>query len=90
MVKEVLPFWGMAALGIAFSIVGAALARHIGNQYNLSHFDQTVLVLVANFLSFAIFWVVKLLVFNRMFKVELEEFDEHLTVEESKEDTSVH
>ena len=79
----------MAALGIAFSIVGAALARHIGIHYNLSHFQQTVLVLVANFLSFAIFWVVKLLVFNRMFKVELEEFDEHLTEEESKEGTTV-
>jgi hypothetical protein len=44
-------------------------------------------VLVANFLSFAIFWVVKLLVFNRMFKVVLEEFDEHLTAEESMEGT---
>ena len=90
MVKEVLPFWGMAALGIAFSIVGASLARRVGNHYNLSHFDQTVLVVVANFLSFAVFWVVKLLVFNRMFKVVLEEFDEHLTEEESKEDTTVH
>ncbi len=49
-----------------------------------------MLVLVANFLSFAVFWVVKLLVFNRMFKVVLEEFDEHLTEEESKEDTTVH
>ena len=36
-------------------------------------------------LSFAVFWVVKLLVFNRLFKVELEEFDEHLTIEEPKE-----
>jgi putative flippase GtrA len=85
LVKEVLPFWFMAALGIAFSIIGASLARHIGHQLKLHHTEQTVLVLVANFLSFAIFWVVKLLVFNRMFKVVLEEFDEHLTVEESME-----
>jgi putative flippase GtrA len=85
LVKEVLPFWVMAALGIAFSIVGAALARNIGHHYKLAHLDQTVLVLVANFLSFSVFWVVKLLVFNRMFKVVLEEFDEHLTVEESME-----
>jgi putative flippase GtrA len=92
LVKEVLPFWVMAAMGIAFSIVGAALARRIGIHFNLSHFEQTVLVLVANFLSFAVFWVVKLLVFNRMFKVELEEFDEHLTVEEEEEveSTGVH
>ena len=95
LVKEVLPFWVMAAMGIAFSIVGAALARRIGIHYKLSRFDQTLLVVVANFLSFAVFWVVKLLVFNRMFKVELEEFDEHLTVEEAEaeeevESTGVH
>jgi putative flippase GtrA len=88
-VKEVLPFWVMAALGIAFSIIGAALARHIGLHYKLHHLELTVLVLVANVLSFAVFWVVKLLVFNRLFKVELEEFDEHLSAEESKENSGV-
>jgi putative flippase GtrA len=88
LIKEVLPFWSMAALGIAFSIIGAALARDIGHHLKLAHIEQTVLVLVANFLSFAIFWVVKLLVFNRMFKVVLEEFDEHLTLEESMEDSA--
>jgi putative flippase GtrA len=88
-VKEVVPFWLMASLGIAFSIIGADLARHLGIHLKLSHFDQKILVLVANFLSFAVFWVVKLLVFNRMFKVVLEEFDEHLTIEESKENSGV-
>jgi putative flippase GtrA len=82
--KEVLPFWFMAALGIAFSIVGASLARHIGLHFKLGHFEQTLLVLAANVISFAIFWVVKLLVFNHMFKVVLEEFDEHLTAEEAE------
>src|SRR5580693_217333 len=60
LVKEVLPFWAMAALGIAFSIIGASLARDNGIHFKLAHLDQTVLVLVANFMSFAIFWVVKL------------------------------
>ena len=36
----------------------------------------------ANVMSFGVFWVVKLLVFNRLFKIELDEFDEHLTHEE--------
>jgi putative flippase GtrA len=83
--KEVVPFWTMAALGIAFSIVGAALARHVAIKYNLDHFETTLVVLVANVLSFAVFWVAKLLVFNRMFKTELGEFDEHLTYEEHEE-----
>jgi len=82
--KEVIPFWTVAAAGIAFSIVGAAVARHLGQTHDLSHLDQTVLVLAANVMSFAIFWVVKLLLFNRMFHVPslLEEIDEHLDVEE--------
>jgi putative flippase GtrA len=87
--KEVVPFWVMAALGIAFSIVGAALARHIAIKYNLDHFETTVLVLVANVVSFAIFWVAKMLVFNRLFRTELDEFDEHLTHEEQEESEDV-
>ena len=89
-VKEVLPFWVMAALGIAFSIVGAAVAHRIGVHFKLSHIELTAVVLVANVVSFAVFWVVKLLVFNHLFKVELEEFDEHLTAEESDEKSGVH
>ncbi len=85
--KEVVPFWVMAAAGIAFSIIGAAIARHISVKHGLSHFDTTVLVLVANVMSFAIFWVLKLVVFNKLFhhQIELEEFDEHLTHEEQEE-----
>jgi len=44
--------------------------------------ETTVVVLAANVMSFAIFWVIKLMLFNRVFKHELEEFDEHLTHEE--------
>ncbi len=83
--KEVAPFWLMAALGIAFSIVGASVARHIGQHYDLGNLSKTALVLVANVLSFSVFWVIKLLIFNRLFRVELEEFDEHLTAEEMAE-----
>jgi putative flippase GtrA len=89
-VKEVLPFWVMAVLGIAFSIIGAALAHHVGVHYKLHHLELTVLVLVANVVSFAVFWVVKLVVFNRLFRIELKEFDEHLAAEESIESSGIH
>jgi hypothetical protein len=82
--KEVVPFWTLAALGIAFSIVGAAVAHHVAVKYDLDHFETTVVVLFANVLSFAIFWVAKLVLFNKLFKIELEEFDEHLTHEEEE------
>jgi putative flippase GtrA len=77
LVKEIIPFWVMSALGIAFSIVGASVAKHISEHFGLSHFEQTLLVEAANITSFAIFWVAKYLVFNRIFKVHpLEELDE--------------
>jgi putative flippase GtrA len=82
--KEVVPFWTVAAAGIAFSIIWASLARHWAIKYQLDHFETTVLVLAANVLSFAIFWVLKLLLFNRLFQNEIAEFDEHLAHEEEE------
>jgi putative flippase GtrA len=82
LMREIVPFWGMATLGISVSIVGAQVARHIGLTHHLPHLEQTLLVLVANLASFGLFWVLKLLLFNRLFHFELEEFDEHLELEE--------
>jgi putative flippase GtrA len=87
LVKEVLPFWVMAAASIAFSMVGAALARYLGHRWHLHHVEETGLVLLANVLSFGIFWVLKLMVFNRTFRMPslMEELDEHLQAEEPEE-----
>jgi putative flippase GtrA len=81
LVREVMPFWVMSALGITFSIVGASVARHLGMGH--SHLVRTVLVLLANLASFGIFWVAKLAVFNRIFHVPplAEEIEEHLESE---------
>lgn len=81
--KEVLPFWALSLSSIAFSMVGASVARYLGTVWHLHHFEQTVLVLAANVLSFAIFWVLKLLVFNRTFRVPtlMDELDDHLQTE---------
>jgi putative flippase GtrA len=88
--KEVVPFWTMAAVGIAFSIIWAALARHVAIKYQLNHLETTVVVLVANVMSFGVFWVLKLMLFNRMFRQELDEFDEHLVHEEVGEEAAAH
>ena len=83
--KEVVPFWIMAAIGIAFSIVGAALARHIAIKHSLDHFETTLLVLFApTSCPSPSSGSLKLLIFNRLFRTELEEFDEHLTHERGR------
>jgi len=76
--REVVPFWVMSALGIAFSVVGATVARHLGANHG--HVEKTALVLIANLVSFGIFWVAKLMVFNRLFHVPdlRDEIDQHV------------
>ncbi len=69
--KEVIPFWAMSIFGIAFSIVGATVAKNIGHHFHgdHAHLEQTILVVAANLLSFGVFWVAKLMLFNRLFHV---------------------
>jgi putative flippase GtrA len=77
LMKEIVPFWAMSAIGIVVSIGGAAIARHLSIVHHLSHLQQTALVLLANVLSFGLFWVLKYMLFNRLFHVHpLEELDE--------------
>jgi putative flippase GtrA len=89
--KEVAPFWITSALGIAISILGAALARHVGTAEHFDHLDKTALVVGANIASFGVFWVLKLMLFNRLFHVQslLEEIDERVDEEEQNQDAAV-
>jgi putative flippase GtrA len=81
---EVLPFLLMAVLGTTFSIFGATLARGVVSSNDVHHLLNTAIVAFANLISFGIFWVLKLKVFNRIFHVdELAEMDEHLSTEEA-------
>ena len=77
LMKEIVPFWVMSAIGIVVSIGGAAVARHIGKVHHLTHLQQTAVVLLANLLSFGLFWVLKYMLYNRLFHVHpVEELDE--------------
>jgi putative flippase GtrA len=81
--KEILPFWAMSSLGIAFSAFGGAWAKDVVHHHHWHHLVNTVLLMGFNLGSFAIFWVLKMLVFNRIFHTgELAQIDEHLVAEE--------
>jgi putative flippase GtrA len=82
--REVVPFWTLTFLGIGVSQLGALVARHEVKAHHWSHVANTGLVVLANLASFAIFWVLKLIVFNRIFRIDvIEEIDEHLAIEEA-------
>jgi putative flippase GtrA len=87
--KEIIPFWTMSALGITFSIFGAIVAKKIIHGQNLPYLAGTALLVFANLMSFGIFWILKLKLFNHIFKVdELKEMDEHLSAEEAVDGVS--
>ena len=67
--REIVPYWSMAFLGIAFSQLGALWARHEVHSHNWSRLDDTAIVALTNVLCFAIFFLLKLMVFNRIFHV---------------------
>jgi putative flippase GtrA len=82
--REIVPFWTMSFLSIAFSQLGAFWARHEVHAHAWNHLANTALVTGANLLCFAIFFVIKLMVFNRIFRVnKLERLEEHLRLEET-------
>lgn len=81
--REIMPFWTMSMMGIAFSQLGAWWAKHEVHSHSWSHLFNTGLVTATNLGCFAVFWVLKLIVFNRIFQVHtLEDIEEHLDLEE--------
>jgi putative flippase GtrA len=70
LLKEVVPFWVASVVGIVLSIFTASEARHLGLTYFPHHHGiRTGLVEGANLLAFGLLWIVKFLVFNRLFRV---------------------
>ena len=65
--REVVPFWVLSIAGILFALFTASLAQHFSNTHHLQHLARTVVVVGANVAAFGILWVLKFLVFNRLF-----------------------
>lgn len=65
--REVLPFAVMSFSGMALSTGAAAGAHHLAVAHQLGHLTRTALVLGANLAAWGSLWVVKFLVFNRLF-----------------------
>jgi len=81
--KEVVPFTVLNLLGLAVALLGATYCRHVVYTHHLTHLVNTVLVAGVNLVSFAVFWVFKILLFNKIFHTTpIALYEEHLTLEE--------
>jgi putative flippase GtrA len=65
LMKEIVPFWVIAFVGIGFSTWAASVADHFGEHAVDTHLMRTLIVLSAAFGSFALLWVGKFILFNK-------------------------
>lgn len=77
--REVVPFWVLSFIGLAFSSLAVWLASEFAHHHHLSHPATTLLVNAANLLSFAILWIVKFVIYNKLFHIDPVEYEEHHT-----------
>ena len=69
--REVLPFWGMAILGLVISTFAVAWAAHRWD-------DNTIVIMLANIASFGVLWVARFFILERvLFKPLAEIIEEH-------------
>jgi len=71
--KEILPFWVIAFVGLAFSTWSSDAAETYVNQHHYGHLAKTLLVTGAYFGAFAVLWVAKFVIFNKILFVTKDE-----------------
>jgi putative flippase GtrA len=64
--KEVVPFWALAFVGLAFATVLTVEAEHIAKAHHLTHLADTIVVEGGYVLAYAILWVGKFVFFNKV------------------------
>lgn len=65
--SEVAPFLAMSFTGTIMALLGATYARHVVHAHHWAHLVNTAIVGGTNIAAFAVFWVLKMLLFNRIF-----------------------
>ena len=62
--KEVVPFWGMAFLGLLISTWFVAIAE--GRSDHLTHLVQTLVINGSSIAAFGVLWVAKFVILNKV------------------------
>jgi putative flippase GtrA len=64
--REVVPFWALAFLGLAFSTWAADFGSALARQAAVSHETATTIVMASALLAFGVLWIGKFAIFNVM------------------------
>ena len=71
--KEVVPFWALAFLGLAFSEWAVVVAGHWARDHHLIRLARSALVNGAALSGFGVLWVAKFVIFNKLLFVHHEQ-----------------
>jgi putative flippase GtrA len=66
LMKEVVPFWAMALLGLAFSTWAADFAKTVADEVTSAHLLRTLIVMAAGLGAFGVLWIAKFVILNRV------------------------
>ncbi len=66
LLKEVVPFWGMALLGLLLSTWAVSFAEGHADSVTSSHFVTTMIVMAASLGAFGVLWVGKFVILNKL------------------------
>lgn len=70
LLKEVIPFWGLALLGWAVSTLAVWWMGHFAQTHHFSHAAKTFAVMAVYFAAFGVLWVGKFVIFNSLMFVQ--------------------
>jgi putative flippase GtrA len=65
--KEIVPFWALAFLGLAFSTWTTDFASSLAERRHVSHLAATTIVAVAALAAYGALWIGKFVVLNAVF-----------------------
>ncbi len=70
LMREVVPFWVIAAISVVLSTIAVSFADHEAHRHLHSHTLETLVVEGANFVTYGIIWVGKFILFNKVLFVK--------------------
>ncbi len=65
LMKEIVPFWALAFVGLWASIETVGFAQSFAASQQVGHLEDAVLVNLASLFAFGVIWVGKYFIFNR-------------------------
>ncbi|MCA1691350.1 MAG: GtrA family protein [Acidimicrobiales bacterium] len=66
LMREVVPFWVMALIGLVFSTWAAGFAESHADEITSSHLGTTLIVMAAALGAFGVLWIAKFVILNKV------------------------